>query len=335
MPWDAVTDSLGWAEIEVKTLDGWASPDRCFRFGDLIRREDLEHADEQHRPYLRSWMVDEDFHRHDAGLLKELNVGMSPPADWDRVWSVPPETDPHAQHWMQAWSTEWRSAYHRHLDHRPGLGYLRPDGFHMPVGWELLILAGESAQSRVSRWLLDQCLSAPPGFLHPATFRHSTQTRWPEKSYPHPLWSLMLSHGRLEVSGEDVDFASLLISDISARGADLPTLADLLPGLAPLQTAAGEFQSRRASEEIWKDWFAMAARESIDAGTLADLYEEAGRAGLVPDAVCSPDGPLPLSDVLIGRHSRDVLQAAEAGRTCIRLSGEVGALWVRQGADLA
>lgn len=333
MPWDAVTDSLGWVEIEVKTLDGWAHPDRCFRFGDLIRREDLDEADEQHRPYLREWMVDEDFHRHDAALLKELNVDTSPRAEWDRVWRVPPETDPHSKDWIQDWSTEWRRAYHRDLDYRPGLGYLGPAEFHMPVGWELLILAGESALSRVSRWLLDQCRSAPPGVLHPVIFRHGTQAaRWPAKSYPHPLWSLMLSHGSLEVSGEDIDTATLLLSDISARGAHLPSLADLLPGLEALQNAAGEFQSGRAAEEVWKDWFAIAARESVDASALADLYEEAGHAGLTPDAVCSPRGPLPLSDVLIGRHSRDVLQAAEAGRTCIRLSGEVGILWVRQGA---
>lgn len=332
IPWEAVSEALDWVSVEVKTIDGWASPEACFRFGDLIRCEDIEDAEESSRPHLRAWMVDEAFHLHDTALLNRLEVSTVPRADWDSVFRIPPDTDPISSDWIQTWSTKWRDAYHRDLDFRPAVGYLGPADFRMPLGWELLVLAGPEARPRVSAWILERCRSAPFNALKPAAFRHSTMTRWPVKAYPHPVWSLMLEFGWLEVAGEEIDTASLLISEIAERGAHLPSLSDLLPGLELLQKAAGEFQSARDPADLWKDWLAMAARERIAAADLADLFENAGQAGVVPVDVCTPQGSLPLAEVLIGRHARDVLQAFEAGKTCVRLSPETGELWARQGA---
>lgn len=334
MPWDVLEETLDWVAIEVKTLDGWATPDRCFRFGGLITREDLEETSDQNRPYLSAWIVDEAFHRHDAAILGKLGVSETPSSDWDMIWTVPPETDPISQAWIKTWASTYKAAYHAELDYRPESGYLGPADFRLPAGWELLVLVGPEALVRVSAWMLDRCAtsSATGAALRPVVFRHSTQKKWAVKAYPHPIWSLMLEVGEFDVGGVLIDAGSLLISTIAERGRLLPSLGAMLPGLEALQKAAAEYQSGRPAAEVWADWLLVAACERIAPNELSALYEQAGELGQVPETVAGPDGPVPLAGILVGRHARDVLQAEESGQLCLRLSPDVASLWVRNGA---
>lgn len=332
MPWDVLDEVLGWTPVSVRSLNGWAEPDHCIRSGNLLTTSDLDDLEDDRRPLVAAWLVDEDYHRGDTAILTKLGVTGAPRLDWKQFWAAPPETDPVSSAWLAGWRRKWTEAYHVSLDRRPELTRLGPSGYKLPSGWELLVLLEGDALRRITAHLLTAAAQAGVFNLAAVTFSHNSRPgSWATAGYPHPLWALMLDRGKLAVGAGDIDFGSLLLQDIAVRASYLPGLAGQATALAALQASSGDFVSARDASAVWKDWLELAALEPT-ADALTELWEAAAADEVAPKQIAGCEGPVDLSGVLVSRTVRDAAAAVAAGHNSVVLSRNAGMLWVRNGA---
>ena len=331
IPRDQLEEELEYRSIKVRSLDGWADPECCFRPGALVMKSDLDGLGEREAALVRGRLVDDAWHHRDGAALKALKIGDGPSWDWDYVYHIESEAGL-SNDWLNKWQRRWIGKYWEKLGHRPDKSLLGPSPFHMPSGWELLLVLDGDALRRVTGALLGE-LASGRSRMRPVTFRHSTRPNaWETEDYPHPLWLLLLERGFLPVGSHEISFKSLLFRDVEERAALLPTLAPLAPVLGRIQAAGGGRISAREKPAVWGDWFALAAASKCATQDLAALYERAARDGCAPVTVGSIDGPVDLTEVMVAPSLRDSVSAAEAGLHAIALSQSALALWLQHGA---
>lgn len=331
IPREQLGDELEYRSVKVRSLEGWADPETCFRPGTLVMKPDLDGLGGPEAALLGGRLIDESYHQRDGSSLKALNVGDGPTWDWDPVYRVDPDDGPGGE-WLSRWQRRWVGKYWEKLGHRPDKGLLGPSMFHMPSGWELLLVLEGDALRRTTAALV-QALSVDTHWLKPVTFRHATrQSAWETEDYPHPLWLLLLERGVLPVAAQEITFKSLLVSDVQERAGLLPALAASAPLLGRLQAAGAGRISARDKPAIWTEWFALAAVAGCGMQELSGLYERAARDGCAPLTVGSPNGAVDLTEVMVAPSVRDAASAREAGLHAIALSQAAHELWLQHGA---
>ncbi len=331
IPKDELDDAVEYRSIKVKALAGWTDSANCFRPGSLVHVSDLDSLGEEQAQHLRARLIDTDWHRRDGAALKALSIQDAPTWDWDYVYQVDPD-DGLTGKWLSHWQKRWITKYWEALERRPDKGLLGPSPFHMPAGWDLILVLEGEALRRATTALLT-ALSTSHSWLRPVTFRHSTRPgAWSQEDYPHPIWLLLLERGVLAVNGREISFKALLISDLEARARLLPSLAPLAPLLGRLQLSSGSRISARERASVWNEWFSVAASERCEMQDLVAFYERAARDGLAPTSVCTPEGPIDLTEIVVAPSARDAHSAREAGLHAIALSQVAQALWLQRGA---
>lgn len=332
MPWDDACEILESRSISVMTLEGWRASDETICLGDLITLEDIAACDPESQPQLRSILVDNEWHSADEALLAELNVRPSPPSMWSEIFGASTDDTAEAK-WYRAWRERHVADYHSKLGGRPDRNLLGPAGVSMPAGWPLLVLAPPSARSRVTAHFLGQIAKASVAKFRPVTFKHSSRpTAWEARDYPHPLWNLLFERGELVRDGARLTFKALLVHGMLDLAKLLPSLSVHYEAFEALKRGGNGRISTLDKGKAWAEWLAFASREGVEPQVLAQFWSKAAAAGIAPELVCSPAGPVPISDVWVATSERDVELARQAGLIAVSLDLQTAALWIGAGA---
>lgn len=333
LPPAQLTELVSWHSIRVRSLAGWTEPEHAFRPGRLIQTCDVAGLSAERSGAVRNWLLDTDYHADDDLILNALGIGDSPSWNWNwnTVHAASDSAEPGSV-WLQTWLRRCRYTYWTTLSCRPSESLLGPDSFRMPVGWDLLLAADGLLRQQVTEALLNAVRSEPDR-LTPVVFRHRSRPNfWKTEVFPHPLYLLLLDYGELPAAGASISMQSLLIPELVHRAQSLSSLKEWIPALeAVLQAGAGR-PSCASSQEIWSEWLSLASRDSSSAQSQASLYEEAAAAGVVPDHIWSPSGPVSLSDVFIAKSSAEAESARRAAINAVALGPEAAMLWEKHGA---
>lgn len=332
MPAKDARDALEIRTLKVRTLAGWRDPDIVVRLQPAFLPEIPENlVDGPHRE-LELLVLNEEFHRSDAAMLSVLGLAVGGGLDWF-TFDAADHKNSAAGAWHSSWLSLWTARYHKKLGNRPDCHLLRPDGFEMPRGWQLLLLLEGDAQERLTGWFLARLQQQTSRQLAPVTFRHSSRPHaWEAQSYPHPFWVLLLERGIIGSGDGRLSFASLLCKDCLERAAGLPSLVSLDGALRQLATAAAGWHSARKDDDSWPEWLDYAAHERIGPDMLLPFYARAAEAGFAPRAVAFPEGPVPVDEVRIARSPRDARLAVDAGIHAVAPDPKTAALWLAAGA---
>jgi hypothetical protein len=174
IPRAQLDQELKYRSVKLRSLNGWAEPDSCFRPGTLVLESDLDLLGTAEQLQLRSRLIDEVWHHRDLAILNALNVRDQPGWEWGYVYKVARETGLPGV-WLTKWQDRWVEEYWKQLHCRPDRARLGPVPFQMPYGWDLLMVLQGDALRRTTDALLD-VLSADSRNLKPVTFRHSTRS---------------------------------------------------------------------------------------------------------------------------------------------------------------
>ncbi len=332
MPWQDIENEIGEHAVQVRTLEGWASPENCILPGAFLSAADLP-TDGKKSEYLKAKLINLEYHNNDLAILRELGLSETLSWEWEPKYVSSQREEDIAEAWLQSWAAAGAMEHRAFLNNRPDLSLLRPTSFNMPDGWEFLICTEGATQSRIFQSMLISIASGLSAYCKPVTFRHTSRpTQWQSIEYPHPLWALSRS---MFIRNERAAVAckNLLVPDAAARMKLVPSLAACADGVQAIQNAsAGKISAGKS--DIWKDVLPYLSHERVDPQTLVPLWEAAASDGVIPRKVCTPEGPVDLSEVLIASSERDALSAADAGFTCVALSPETTGKWLKYGARL-
>lgn len=331
MTWDEFTVQAGRHTIFVRTLAGWHPADEVIVPGALITIEDVKDvADQDRREQLKRMLLDTDFHASDTSFLVELDITEFPALRWSTAYQ--PETGSLADHWLRDWEKASGSAYHESLKRRPDRQLLGPEDYRLPASWQLLLLSPDRCRPRVTARFLRTLAESALSDFAPVLFRHCSRPQtWATMAFCHPFIALLKKGGVLTNSHERIAIADVLSPETTSIFSLIPSLSEHMVGLTALYTAFSVFPPTEIRAP-WSACLRYAGGEDIEPQTLAAFFEAAAKEDRVPRHVCTPDGPLLISEVRMTGSHHEIALARSAGITALCLSSAASTLWMAAGA---
>jgi superfamily II DNA or RNA helicase len=331
MPWDVFTEQVSSRNIRVRTLNGWRVVDEVIRIGGIITADDLHSVqDAPTRNQLEAMLLDEAFHAGDDTWLVELGVSRFPAKKRSEAYVI--DDDSIAGSWLASWKRERTSSYHAFLDYRPDRHLLGPDDFELPAAWQLLLLSPVRARALVTAWFLEIIADDDPSAWAPVLFRHSSRRHtWKTRAYRHPFITLLMQNGMLANAQEQIALSLLLRPDMADTTAKVPSLSPFVAPLSKLRVSVHQ-GTEGGVDEVWSNWLRFASGEDLEPQVLAAFFEEAAEGGRAPDRICTPVGPIPLTEIRVASSLHEIALARQAGITAICLSARATQLWISRGA---
>lgn len=331
-------DCLEDRSISVYTRAGWRHSSQVFRLGSFLSEDDVRGPEPGsiRGKILNSLILDEKWHRGDSAILLALAVTEVPASIWSDVHAASIEHGPHHQ-WFWSWHERGVMHYFSKLqkNSRPDRTYIGPVDLQMPACWPLFLLVDGPALSKVTKRFLRTILTANTSQFGPVIFRHSTRAgAYPSEIYAHPLAQLIVEKGTLRNAGSQIRIDMLLCSDLFETLGLLPSLSEHIESLKKVRLNASPRKNGPTAVEAWPALLDYAANENVDPNALTKLWQLASAAGFVPQAICTPNGPLPIEKVRIATTIRDARLACEAGVVAVGLDSEAAQRWRAAGATL-
>lgn len=310
--------------VRVRRRDGqWVKADAALLPGRLVAVTDTS-------PNV-DVLVDSTAHDGDLPSLERLGLVEFPDGDAD-----PGEYSAVSggSMFLQVWLRMCRDLYKQEHNNSASLSYLEPIKLVMPRSFALLEKLTGLPSVHFSSHLLKR--AEEPKFRGTVPFGHATTKAYPKIDVPHPLPSVLLALGKVQLGTKSV----VPLKSVVARRRE-PSLMTLLsdpsvePVLAMLQESALSPLVPDESEltELWHAAFdARFTADTVASGDLIDLWRAAGRDGVAPTELPGPDGAVPLNRVFVTTSS-NLARLARANRhTVAVLDDSTMKLWLDEGA---
>lgn len=309
--------------VHVRRRDGrWVTADLALLPGELVSDGD--------RSANSNVLVDLDWHQQDREILEQIGVRESPEGDihlsrasipWHGKWALSP--------WIEA----CRKRYMRHVGGNPYESYLVPDTFSMPEGYELLLELSGIPQALLTQRLLSIALR--PECSGTVSFGHRTRPKVYEPlDLPHPLPWYLLKHGAVPVGASVIPLRALVDRRDEPVLRRLNEWDHIESALESLSTAFPEVPA--SEQEVRSLWCALidflATPDAVAGTSLTNLWNGAGKDGVVPGELPTGMGAVPLADVFVTTSVDLAKRAIESRRVVAVLDSPTMRLWLEQGA---
>ena len=310
------------SQIHVKRRDGeWVSTNQVLLSGALIDSDDTSGN--------INLLVDSMMHGSDADLLRALGVhefpeGTEGPASYNEVRN--------GSNVLSSWLTHWRGVYKSTHQNSASWGYLEPISLSMPGGWRFMSELVGVPNARLTKRYLARLVEGE--FRNSVKFGHCTVGLYPKIDVPHPLPSLLLQYGQMQIENETVRLLAFIArcNEPALRG--MQVWESLEPLIDRLQSTEGV--EPPAESEIHALWIAiieeLSTPSAIADDSLESLWTGAARDSVVPATLPSEAGDIPLSNVFVSGSPDLARRARSPDRVVVTLDEMALQLWLVHGA---
>lgn len=310
------------SEIHIRQRGGdWVLADSVLLPGVLIKPDDVSAN--------RDILVDPEVHAEDGAALAAIGVSENPKGAIGPDVYATIDRDGHLSEWLAACRRRYKSTH----DNSASWGYLEPVSLAMPRGFGLLTRLIGSSNARLTEEYLKRMTQGV--FSDDIEFRHSTRSSYPEINVRHPLPWLVLRHGSVEIGNTTVRLAAVMARRNERVLGKLPAWAKWSVPLETLEHAFPDVQrSKSDTRDFWLAFIAaLATPAALADDALTDLWSAASRDGVVPEALPSSQGPVPLCEVFVTCSSDLARRARTPERIVVTLDEPTLDLWVGRGAQ--
>lgn len=314
------------SEIRIRRRDGaWHTADEVLLPGALIASDDTSGN--------KNVLVDDVIHSGDSTILEAIGVCDIPDGDvgpdqYDRVAGKDTLGE-----WLQACRRNYKDTH----DNSASRNYLEPFSLTMPKGFGFLTQLNGRPNARLTQQYLKRI--AQGAFSESVQFGHSTTpSKYPKIDVPHPLLWFLLRHGLVEIGDTAVRLAAVIARRNERALSKLPACNEWSAVFDKLQHAFPNVQPN--SDDINVLWLTLietfVTPETVAADTLTDLWAASAKDGVVPEALPSSRGPVPLGGVFVTNSPDLARHARTSERIVVTLDEKALNLWIENGAhDLA
>jgi len=225
---------------------------------------------------------------------------------------------------------------------RPQESLVNPSNeIRFPASWRLLQLLPAAYAARLTTSILQNATTFQVK-LQPITMVHSSRREaYPKVTAPHPFWSWMTKHGRVQVGkwiypirAIQPDLATILADIHFPRFEDVASFfesrnqeSDLGPNLKWDQVKL----TASASENFWKSLFEGLEDRDSEFSALRGIWEFAHIQGFIPTRLPTSEGVVPLESIYVTTDP-SVGHDLDDGRIVL-LDEATASDWVKAGAQ--
>lgn len=275
-------------------------------------------------------LFDPVFHEPDSASLHELGVRMIPEGDRGPGSLSEVASNSWPVYW---WRNGCRDVYKSAYANAASRDYLQPKQFTLPRGVDLLEKLTGTANAALSQRYLDRIDRG--AFREAVDFGHSSNSKYDRLQVSHPLKWLLLRYGVIVVNRYTVSLAALLSRRHSNALRCIPGWSDHLVRqvgyLADVVPAA-----EATADGIRTLWTAIidsvATPSEAEAATRLGLWSDAARDGVVPSALPSRSGMLPMSEVFVTDSPDLARRVSNGARPVFTLDEPTLRIWAHAGA---
>jgi superfamily II DNA or RNA helicase len=297
--------------------DTWVTADDVLLPGALIEPDDTSPN--------QSFLVDDAVHHEDGTALAAIGVSQNPQGD------IRPSfygAGGALSEWLQACRRLYKNTHHNSAS----WGYLEPLSLTMPRGFVFLTQLIGRSNARLTEEYLERI--AQGAFSAQIEFGHSTTRTYAKINVAHPLPWFVLRYGSVEIGNTTVRVVAVMARRNKPVLSKLPAWADWSAALERLERAfPGVHPSKGDVCDLWLAVItALATPAALADDALSDLWGTASEDGVVPPALPSSQGLLPLGDVFVTTSPDLARRMRTPERIVVTLDVPTLDLWIRRGA---
>jgi superfamily II DNA or RNA helicase len=309
-----------WRRIKVLCLEGnWNQIFQSLFPGKIADESEVEN---------RGILIDLNFHGCDASLLKALGISDFPSLEIVKFSACQGRFgifEDWLSHWKENWYTQCRKQAREN--------YLYPKDVDCPKGIHFLTSLKGAALGKLTRAYLTLLVNQPC-LGNSVEFGHTKNKAYPTIKTTHPFPWLLRKHGVFLV-GDSLVPVSAIVS--RGRRSSLSLLSDLdlfKPVLYLMESALPPVEATASDLELL--WYALiqelAVPSAIEEDSLQNLWKEAALDGVIPKALSTRSGSVPLVDVFVTGSMDLAARARKKGNTVVTLDDTTLNLWIERGA---
>jgi superfamily II DNA or RNA helicase len=234
------------------------------------------------------------------------------------------------KHVINEWLEVCRLEYKERGDKRATSTHLWPVFFNMPNGWMLLCQIEGLANAKLTAILLKK--ATWPEFINDVKFGHRTVVKYPLIQVAHPLKSVLLKHGRVQIGNAAIELLVVVAYRNSTALHRIANWQELERGIQALSSTSIK-PTKIQSHAFWKALIDLFATPSL-LGTeeLGDLWFGAARDGVVPTSLKNTSREFPLSEVYVTESTDLARRIRSPDCLVVTLDESTIKLWEKAGA---